>query len=754
MAETRLLDDLYFIRPLLKKLEQPYYLNFDGTNSQWNIAPVKDKSNTYTIKHSNHKSALALAEGDQKAYLSVQNDEVQWEIKPSSTGYFSFTVAGKENIAVEVDVDNKDKVPLGAKQPNDTNQLWMFEKVDKLPSPPGTFTTEFFPLTARKAAEEDYDIIVVGSGVGGLVRTTQKKVLLLEREGLTFHSHCLNTARPVDLVKDRGQHNDFFFHRFWGKFDIVKCCDKCADRCGGKNFDWCCNESSPKCCDECCNKPATGWNGGPMYNLGGRSAAWGLFIPRIHDRTLEKHFPKVIKDELLATYYSKAERLMNLSLPRTEKMHRHVIDRLNADGLAAVPNSRVQWNWARIASEFQPENNYNFAQGAYSSIDKILEIALGKENEGVGRTKADPNVQIALNSEVQSLIMDWSKTPPIAIGVNVRTLEGDCVPIYLKDGGNVVLSAGSVDSAAILLRSGGDDWRKKIQDHRALQVTDHDIYIYGSSFRYTKPMDRELYGPMKLQSYLNMNDEPTGPVGLANMSIDSSSFLPRGVAEDSKIPNFIMAFIRECKLHNKNTIEIDSTTFKPQVTIRRGERATEKELDIMVKLTCSAMDTIKRALGATFVKDPPTSETLYLAPLGVVAHELGTLPMKDPGSEDSRACLDDDLKIVGDICNGVYVCDLACFPFSPEVNPTLTLAALAIRLSRTLVDRTRVTASSGKVCVVNHSGATVRIRVSNLAQKEIQAWRCDHATCPCTPPAPWVYGLPTAEQRRYKYEQF
>ncbi|EUC58267.1 GMC oxidoreductase [Rhizoctonia solani AG-3 Rhs1AP] len=472
-----------------------------------------------------------------------------------------------------------------------------------------------------------------------------------------------------------------------------------------------------------------------MYNLGGRSAAWGLFIPRIHDRTLQVHFPKAVGEALLSTYYRKAEYLMNLSLPRSEKEHRYVIDRLNADGLAAVPNSRVQWNWARIASEFQRENNYSFAQGAYSSIDKILEIALGRDNDGEGPVNADPKVRVALNAEVRSLIMDWSQDPPVAIGVNVRTPEGDCVPIFVKDKGSVVLSAGSVDSAAILLRSGGSEWRQKIEAHRGLHVTDHDIYIYGSRFRYTKPTDREAYGAMKLQSYFDMDTGNTGnpegqqkpiPVGLANMSIDSSSFLPRGVGEDSQIPNFIMAFIRECQLHDQNNIEIDPTTYEPRVTIRRGDRATDGEIKIMQKLTWSAMKTIETAIGATFVKKPADSDKidLYLAGLGVVAHELGTLPMKDPSLKDGKGCLDDDLKVVDDICKGVYVCDLACFPFSPEVNPTLTLTALAIRLSRHLVHRTRVKPKPNRVSVVNHSGVPVLIRLSNLAKgsEKILRW--------------------------------
>lgn len=37
-------------------------------------------------------------------------------------------------------------------------------------------------------------------------------------------------------------------------------------------------------------------------------------------------------------------------------------------------NRNVQWQWGRIASEFCDQKNFDFARGAYSTIDKLLEI--------------------------------------------------------------------------------------------------------------------------------------------------------------------------------------------------------------------------------------------------------------------------------------------------------------------------------------------------------------------------------------------
>jgi hypothetical protein len=60
------------------------------------------------------------------------------------------------------------------------------------------------------------------------------------------------------------------------------------------------------------------WTGGPLYCVGGRSNAWGLYIPRIDQNTLEEYFPPSIIDDLAdnkdpyrANYYKRAEFLMH-----------------------------------------------------------------------------------------------------------------------------------------------------------------------------------------------------------------------------------------------------------------------------------------------------------------------------------------------------------------------------------------------------------------------------------------------------------
>jgi choline dehydrogenase-like flavoprotein len=56
-------------------------------------------------------------------------------------------------------------------------------------------------VVCQLSQQDCYDFIAIGSGIGGGVAAQQlvkerKRVLVLEKGGLLFSSHCLNTSRP------------------------------------------------------------------------------------------------------------------------------------------------------------------------------------------------------------------------------------------------------------------------------------------------------------------------------------------------------------------------------------------------------------------------------------------------------------------------------------------------------------------------------------------------------------------------------
>ena len=92
---------------------------------------------------------------------------------------------------------------------------------------------------------------------------------------------------------------------------------------------------------------------------------------------------------------------------------------------------------------------------------------------------------------------------------------------------------------------------------------------------------------------------------------------------------------------------------------------------------------------------------------------MGTLPLKCYDSPNKKFVLEDNLKLKSR--EGVYVCDLSVFPFSPEVNPTPTLVALSLRLSREVLPRIPIFLAGDAVNVLNQSGDKIKVFISNLS---------------------------------------
>ncbi|KLO19799.1 FAD/NAD(P)-binding domain-containing protein [Schizopora paradoxa] len=646
---------------------------------------------------------------------------LEWEVIPGGSGKYSrislisHPKANEGNVVLEIclDRDSNDERICFSKDEDSKRQRWIFRKLDgrvvrgnQRASPEQnrsqgdkSFENMFFTLTPRIAKNEKYDIIIIGTGIGGGVVAGDlfdsnsrmgehaKSVLVIERGGLTFHSHCLNASRPAGFGEDRGQQNDTFFAKFKDNYTFPS---------SGTNSDW---------------------KGGPMYNLGGRSAAWGLFAPRIHDETLKNHM-QPIRDPLLSKWYREAENLMSLYLPTTNAYQANVMERLN---MTSEPKLACQWQWGRIASEFRDDGNFDFARGAYSTIDKLLEIAMSKKQNDSGEYEEHPNWKILLHSEVRSIKWDaCSGDGTTALGVRVRDVKGngDEITIGLKKGGKIVLGAGSVHSPAILMRS---DKEQFLKDNGGLHLTDHDIFAKAYTFQYTDEIRRETIGAMKLQTYVNL---PSQDVALCNISIDASSFLPREFLpneffRNEQFPRLIFAFIKPCRLNPNNTIELDDKK-EPVVTIKREIPFKNDNKDVIElrELTKTAKEEIRKALKIEYIKDKGEDSEEFFKPLelGGVAHELGTIPFSQNLTSEDK-CLKEDLSLRGH--EGLYVCDLSIFPMSPEVNPTLTLAALALRLSREVLLPRKLVRSAGvpedTVWIMNQTGEKIKVFISNNA---------------------------------------
>ncbi|KAG9104255.1 hypothetical protein FRC07_009831, partial [Ceratobasidium sp. 392] len=195
---------------------------------KWNISPITGLPNTFKITSFDDKFTLSWASGgiyDKSGHgylVGKQTSNTTWLITAQSPHGPRLSTPEKEGVYWADTTDGAAVQFVDDTVDYKKTHSWFFELVKE--GPPSGFESKFFTLTPEQAAiqkpGEEYDIIIVGSGIGGgvlahdlfdtnsMLGKRAKRVLLLEKGGLVFHSHCLNTARPDGLVNDRGQQND------------------------------------------------------------------------------------------------------------------------------------------------------------------------------------------------------------------------------------------------------------------------------------------------------------------------------------------------------------------------------------------------------------------------------------------------------------------------------------------------------------------------------------------------------------------
>ncbi|KAI1814971.1 hypothetical protein GGS20DRAFT_374578 [Poronia punctata] len=423
--------------------------------------------------------------------------------------------------------------------------------------------------------------------------------------------------------------------------------------------------------------------GGPVYCLGGRSTVWGLYAPRIFKEKHEKHFPPNISDYLEQGGYEKALELLTngsqtfttiypsneINANETTYAEGHLNEAIKKFYQSIGKHSKPKVELSALASQFRSEKVYNFPQGAYSTVDYLLDRTYQR----------DPNLTILLNTEVLTVskAADTGK-----LGLKIRSSSND--KTYQVSAKTIILSAGTIGTARIALSSG-------LQRHIPLVgkgLTDHDIW----GVRFHMKLDKKLNDPLKLQCRLLVGGEDV----LLNVAINANSFLareftgshyfdeggnlhhgPPPAGEEYDTVNITIE--TQALLVDSNEV-VDIPSREPVIRMKRRARDSntakqEKMQDQMQDLATL----IGKALGLGPVAKAPR---LTRAGLGAVAHEVGTMRME--GRHDKDFVVDKNLQVRG--YDGLYVCDLSIFPFSPPANPSLTLAAIALQLADRLTE--------------------------------------------------------------------
>lgn len=271
-------------------------------------------------------------------------------------------------------------------------------------------------------------------------------------------------------------------------------------------------------------------------------------------------------------------------------------------------------------------------------------------------------------------------------------------------GAKVILCAGTIGTASIALNSGLQVANplvgKGLMDHQ----------IWGG--RFAKKIlvgHQRRIPPIKLQCLVHICRRRA----LLNVVINIDNFFARGSHgshvspamqlfdhEDSLIecvPSFPLHGIRETDL-DEVYVELEyseALSDSNEVTNTPSSYPTiriQRPMDLMTEDNQAEMQMLATNIRNTVLTTSLPNIDSILAPrlnrggFGVVAHEVGTMRMQGP--KTSQGVVDAHLKVHG--FKDLHVCDLSVFPVSPPANPSLTLAALSLRLAEHLGSSTQV----------------------------------------------------------------
>jgi hypothetical protein len=269
-----------------------------------------------------------------------------------------------------------------------------------------------------------FDVIVVGSGIGGGILADQlsdlgMNVLVLEAGSYLFPSHVANLPRQHRI----GQ----FDKHVWGLYDEFKI-------------------------DNYVNAPGSNFAGGQAFNLGGRSLFWGGLIPRMLSWEMDL-WPTPIKWYLEDSGYQRAEDLMN-RVPQVPSNYHQQIKR-------TLRTQFPDFNHFDAPMAVQYSNGSLIPNGMFSTADLLMESMLTDDPAG------NQNLSVNLNHAVVELRTSGTSVTSVVaydlIAQTYRTYQAKAV----------VLAAGTVESAKIAQLSGLADPNDKI----GVGITDHPIYF-------------------------------------------------------------------------------------------------------------------------------------------------------------------------------------------------------------------------------------------------------------------------------------
>lgn len=531
-------------------------------------------------------------------------------------------------------------------------------------------------------SRDDFDIIIVGSGIGGGILAddladrlgNSKRILVLEAGSFIYPTHVYNLCRfsNASIAKHFG------CDTFWQ-----------GGSSGAQNY------IGEK----------------PQLNFGGRSIFWSGLIPAIQGWELE-FFPPRVRGDLASGLLNQAGSIMNesRSMGATAKA---VVTKLNESSLAsdfAIQQTPRALHQPYLHPDGTPKDQF-FVEP--TGVFNTAELLIDQVGLTPGTRHGDgPGLHLLLHSYVEDVQNHGTHFEL----VTRNTLNGGLRAFKAV---TVVLACGSIESPKLLRRSSMFPW---LPDHAKHLIgrglTDHPtsneintfvtnignvpiprtsnskIVFYskghrdGGQIRYPFNVEMNInheYWHLRENDPSDPNEYP--PLDLSGPSrLDIKFSFANPLDDDNEIkapPSY--GYVPEIAFRNLSWMDHLAGSRFPALA---GWRKSYGEI-------FAIMNEITHRIFSQFQIDGrsarPEGESWYGQNgkgfgWGTVHHAAGTLRMPYKPSHDMgfdyASVVDEDLRVAG--AQNLYVCDMSVMPLSTAANPVRTLAALALRLSKHL----------------------------------------------------------------------
>jgi choline dehydrogenase-like flavoprotein len=507
----------------------------------------------------------------------------------------------------------------------------------------------------------DYDVIIIGSGAGGgtlayRLAPTGKRVLIVERG---------------DYVRRELEN--------WSSREVF----------GNARYktkeEWICKDGTP-------------FHPGQHYYVGGQTKFYGAILFRMRERDFGevRHHDGVspawpIAYEDLEPYYTEAERLYFVHGERGEDptepaagpypwpavSHEPRIQRLH-DDLVRAGHTPFHLPVGVRLDEQNPERSVCVRCTRLDGFPCLVGGKADSHTCAVEPALRYPNVELLTRAYVHRLVT--SADGKVVTGVEIErdgqreTLTADVV----------VVSAGAINSAALLLRSANDMHSNGLANSSDTVGRHYMCHINSAMIAISKEPN-----PTRFQKTLGLNDFYWGaddfdhPLGHIQMLGKSDGAILRAGAPRFT-PTPLLEFVARHAVDFWLTTE-DLPQPENRVLVDRQGRIHLNYTDSNVEPHRRLLAKLKHLLPKLGCREhliPNQMVRDERIPVAGVAHQCGTVRF---GDDPSDSALDVNCK-AWDIDN-LYVVDASFFRSSSAVNPALTVMANALRVGDHITER-------------------------------------------------------------------